>query len=324
MTETLVPTAADLVAAAGDSISPERARLIEEAYEFAHEAHDGQNRATGDPYIVHPIDAAMTVADLNLDGAAIAAALLHDVVEDCGVSNEEISKRFGADVARLVEGVTKLSRLNLLRPEDAALGRRRPGRQPAQDVPGDGGGHPRRRDQAGGPAAQHAHAARPGARQAAADRPRDDGDLRAAGAAAGPGPDRARAGRPGVRVPGAGELQAHLRPADGEPAIARALRGAGREAAALRAEPRRHRGGALGARQVDLTASTRRCRSTPRWASRSTTSTTCWRSASWCIRWRTATTRWASCTACGGRCRACSTTTSPTRARTSTSRCTRR
>ena len=72
MTETLVPTAADLVAAAGDSISPERARLIEEAYEFAHEAHDGQRRATGDPYIVHPIDAAMTVADLNLDGAAIA------------------------------------------------------------------------------------------------------------------------------------------------------------------------------------------------------------------------------------------------------------
>jgi GTP pyrophosphokinase len=120
MTETLVPTAADLVAAAGDSISPERARLIEEAYDFAHQAHEGQNRATGDPYIVHPIDAAMTVADLRLDGAAIAAALLHDVVEDCGVSNEDISKRFGADVARLVEGVTKLSRLNLLRPEEVA------------------------------------------------------------------------------------------------------------------------------------------------------------------------------------------------------------
>ena len=118
--ETLVPTAADLVATAGDLISPERARLIEEAYEFAQQAHEGQNRATGEPYIVHPINAAMTVADLNLDGAAIAAALLHDVVEDCGVSNEDISKRFGTDVARLVEGVTKLSRLNLLRPEDAA------------------------------------------------------------------------------------------------------------------------------------------------------------------------------------------------------------
>ena len=56
MTETLVPTAADLVATAGDSISPERARLIEEAYEFARDAHDGQNRATGEPYIVHPIN----------------------------------------------------------------------------------------------------------------------------------------------------------------------------------------------------------------------------------------------------------------------------
>jgi GTP pyrophosphokinase len=119
MTETLVPSAADLVSRAGDSISPERARLIEEAYSFAEHAHEGQSRKTGEPYIVHPIDAAMTVADLKLDGAAIAAALLHDVVEDCGVSNAEISTKFGPDVARLVEGVTKLSRLNLLRPEEA-------------------------------------------------------------------------------------------------------------------------------------------------------------------------------------------------------------
>jgi len=114
-----IPSAAELISRAGDTVSPERARLIEEAYRFAAQAHEGQNRKTGDPYIVHPIDAAMTVADLNLDGAAIAAALLHDVVEDCGVSNADIEKRFGPDVARLVEGVTKLSRLNLLRPEDA-------------------------------------------------------------------------------------------------------------------------------------------------------------------------------------------------------------
>ncbi|HLG11966.1 MAG TPA: HD domain-containing protein, partial [Dehalococcoidia bacterium] len=119
MTETLVPSAADLVSRAGDSISAERARLIEEAYAFAENAHEGQSRKTGEPYIVHPIDAAMTVAELKLDGAAIAAALLHDVVEDCGVSNDEISTKFGADVARLVEGVTKLSRLNLLRPDEA-------------------------------------------------------------------------------------------------------------------------------------------------------------------------------------------------------------
>jgi GTP pyrophosphokinase len=119
MTSTLMPTAAEIVARAGDGIPPERVRLIEEAYDFAAEAHEGQMRKTGEPYIVHPVDAAMTVADLSLDGAAIAAALLHDVVEDCGVPNEEIARRFGGDVARLVEGVTKLSRLNLLRPDEA-------------------------------------------------------------------------------------------------------------------------------------------------------------------------------------------------------------
>jgi GTP diphosphokinase / guanosine-3',5'-bis(diphosphate) 3'-diphosphatase len=113
-----MPTAAELVARAGDNIPPERARLIEEAYQFAMASHEGQNRKTGEPYIVHPVDAAMTVANLSLDGAAIAAALLHDVVEDCGVPNEEIAQRFGQDVARLVEGVTKLSRLNLVRPDD--------------------------------------------------------------------------------------------------------------------------------------------------------------------------------------------------------------
>jgi GTP pyrophosphokinase len=118
MASTVMPTAADIVSRAGESLSTERARLIEDAYSFALSAHEGQNRKTGEPYIVHPIDAAMTVADLNLDGAAIAAALLHDVVEDCGVTNEEIAERFGQDVARLVEGVTKLSRLNLLRPDD--------------------------------------------------------------------------------------------------------------------------------------------------------------------------------------------------------------
>ena len=80
MTKTAVPTAAELVARAGDNVSPERAHLIEDAYGFAAECHDGQLRKSGDPYIVHPVDAAMTIAGLNLDGAAIAAALLHDVV----------------------------------------------------------------------------------------------------------------------------------------------------------------------------------------------------------------------------------------------------
>ena len=118
MATPVLPTAAEVVARAGESLSPERARLIEEAYNFAQASHEGQERESGDPYFVHPVDAALTVASLNLDASAISAALLHDVVEDCGVTNDEIRKLFGDDVAHLVEGVTKLSRLNLLRPEE--------------------------------------------------------------------------------------------------------------------------------------------------------------------------------------------------------------
>ncbi len=114
-----IATASDIVARAGEALSPERVKLIEEAYAFADACHAGQERDSGDPYIVHPVDAALTVAGLNLDVAAITAALLHDVVEDCGVANAEIAERFGEDVAHLVDGVTKLSRLNLLRPDDS-------------------------------------------------------------------------------------------------------------------------------------------------------------------------------------------------------------
>src|SRR3990170_783166 len=98
MTETAIPSAAELIARAGDAIPPERVRLIEDAYGFAAACHAGQQRQSGDPFIIHPVDAAMTIAGLNLDGAAIAAALLHDVVEDCGVPNQEIVRRFGDDV----------------------------------------------------------------------------------------------------------------------------------------------------------------------------------------------------------------------------------
>src|SRR5688572_19775117 len=118
MTDTLPAAVQDLLHRAGESVPAERLRMIEEAYVFAAESHDGQMRKSGEPYIIHPLDAALTVAELNLDGAAIAAALLHDVVEDCDVKPEEIARRFGDDVARLVEGVTKLNRLTLLRPDE--------------------------------------------------------------------------------------------------------------------------------------------------------------------------------------------------------------
>ena len=85
---------------------------IRAAYDFAAQCHDGQKRLSGDPYIVHPLAAATILADLYLDPDTIKAALLHDVVEDCGVAVADLDARFGKDVARLVDGVTKLTRVD--------------------------------------------------------------------------------------------------------------------------------------------------------------------------------------------------------------------
>lgn len=104
----------DVLARVREYLPADRVALIEEAYRFAEQQHAGQRRMSGDPFIVHPLNAALTVAELHLDAPSVAAALIHDVQEDCGVPNAEIKKRFGSDVAHLVEGVTKLSRLNWL------------------------------------------------------------------------------------------------------------------------------------------------------------------------------------------------------------------
>jgi GTP pyrophosphokinase len=84
---------------------------IERAYDFAAKCHAGQLRLSGDPVITHPLHAAQTIISLLLDADTITAALLHDIQEDCDVSNQEIEKRFGTEVAKLVEGVTKLGRI---------------------------------------------------------------------------------------------------------------------------------------------------------------------------------------------------------------------
>ncbi|MCH6555393.1 MAG: bifunctional (p)ppGpp synthetase/guanosine-3',5'-bis(diphosphate) 3'-pyrophosphohydrolase [Chloroflexi bacterium] len=89
---------------------------VQAAYDFAARCHAGQLRRSGDPVITHPLHAAQTIASLQLDADTIVAALLHDVQEDCGVTNQEIEKQFGSEVAKLVEGVTKLGRI----PWDAA------------------------------------------------------------------------------------------------------------------------------------------------------------------------------------------------------------
>ncbi len=86
--------------------------LVKDALEFAIACHDGQFRRSGDPVITHPLHAAETVAALQLDAGTVAGALLHDVQEDCEVTNEEIARRFGPEVAVMVEGVTKLSHIS--------------------------------------------------------------------------------------------------------------------------------------------------------------------------------------------------------------------
>jgi GTP diphosphokinase / guanosine-3',5'-bis(diphosphate) 3'-diphosphatase len=85
--------------------------LIADAYNAAHAAHRGQTRKSGEPFVYHPLATADVLAELRLDPTTIAAALLHDVLEDTGVTKEELSERFGDDVAEIVDGVTKLKRL---------------------------------------------------------------------------------------------------------------------------------------------------------------------------------------------------------------------
>lgn len=92
--------------------------LIQRAYEFAEKQHDGQVRKSGDPYFVHPVNVANIIADMRLDAKSVCAALLHDVVEDCDVESEELAELFGEEVAFLVDGVTKLGKVNFASKED--------------------------------------------------------------------------------------------------------------------------------------------------------------------------------------------------------------
>ena len=82
--------------------------LLRRVYDFAAKAHTGQQRLTGDPYIAHPLATAGVLAELEMDATSIVAALLHDVVEDQDYTIDDIKSEFGAEVAGLVDGVTKL------------------------------------------------------------------------------------------------------------------------------------------------------------------------------------------------------------------------
>ena len=93
-------------------LPPDKVALIQDAFVFADLSHGGQKRMSGEPYISHPLHAAVFLADLNLDTHTIIAALLHDVIEDCGVTFDDLETRFGIEVAKLVDGVTKLTRMD--------------------------------------------------------------------------------------------------------------------------------------------------------------------------------------------------------------------
>jgi guanosine-3',5'-bis(diphosphate) 3'-pyrophosphohydrolase len=84
------------------------ADLLRRAYAYAAEKHEGQTRRSGEPYITHPLAVALILTELEMDDATLAAGLLHDVVEDCGVSREQLASEFGEEIADLVDGVTKL------------------------------------------------------------------------------------------------------------------------------------------------------------------------------------------------------------------------
>jgi guanosine-3',5'-bis(diphosphate) 3'-pyrophosphohydrolase len=105
-------TVADLLKIA-DHLGPEDREMVRRAYERAAAAHAGQRRLSGEEYVNHPLEVAAILADLELDAETLAAALLHDTVEDTDLSAEAVEQEFGAEVARLVDGVTKLGRISL-------------------------------------------------------------------------------------------------------------------------------------------------------------------------------------------------------------------
>jgi (p)ppGpp synthase/HD superfamily hydrolase len=88
--------------------------LLNRAYVYAMQKHGSQKRASGDPYFSHPLEVAAILTDLRLDDASIAVALLHDTIEDTAATRDEIEQIFGPAIGRLVEGVTKLQRLELV------------------------------------------------------------------------------------------------------------------------------------------------------------------------------------------------------------------
>ncbi|MGA9255873.1 MAG: HD domain-containing protein, partial [Candidatus Sulfotelmatobacter sp.] len=93
--------------------------IVKKAYDYSLTHHEGQLRASGEPYLVHPLEVALVLAEMKMDPVAIAAGLLHDSVEDTSVTIVDIRKEFGEQVAHIVEGVTKINKIDFATREEA-------------------------------------------------------------------------------------------------------------------------------------------------------------------------------------------------------------
>ena len=113
------PGLKDLLASVGGYLPAEQVERIREAAEFGASAHKGQKRLSGEPFIAHPVATAAILADLHLDPDTLVAAILHDVIEDTPTPKDQLAARFGADVAELVDGVTKLDAIQFKSREEA-------------------------------------------------------------------------------------------------------------------------------------------------------------------------------------------------------------
>jgi GTP diphosphokinase / guanosine-3',5'-bis(diphosphate) 3'-diphosphatase len=113
------PGLKELLSAVGTYLPPDQVARIREAAEFGASAHKGQKRLSGEPYIAHPVATAAILADLRLDADTIVAAILHDVIEDTPTPKDQLAARFGADVAELVDAVTKLDQIKFKSREEA-------------------------------------------------------------------------------------------------------------------------------------------------------------------------------------------------------------
>ncbi len=133
-------------------LPPEQIRRITEAHEFSVTAHEGQKRSSGEAYVLHPVAVASILADMHLDYQTIAAALLHDVIEDTPTAKEQIQQQFGPEIAALVDGVSKLDQLSFTSRAEAQAESFR------KNDAGDGRGHPRHSAETRRPPAQHADA----------------------------------------------------------------------------------------------------------------------------------------------------------------------